>query len=77
MRRAAGWLPWALAAALPLALGLASSVGSSGLGPLDLLRAAGEALGLLPARLSEVDRAILLGVRLSRVSLAALVGAGL
>jgi iron complex transport system permease protein len=76
-RRPAPWLPWALAALLPFALAAGSSIGSSGLGPLDLLRAAGEALGLATPRLGEVDRAILLGVRLSRVSLAALVGAGL
>ena len=77
LRGPARWVPWALAAALPLVLAAASSFGSSGLGPGDLLRAMAEALGLVPQRLTEVDRAILLQVRLSRVVLAALVGGGL
>lgn len=77
LTRWARWVPWALAAALPAALLAVSAIGSSGLGGADLLRALGEAVGLLAPRLSEVDRAILLEVRLSRVALAALVGGGL
>jgi iron complex transport system permease protein len=76
-RTAARTVPWLLALALPLALAAASAVGSSGLGWTDLLRAGAETLGVLPTRLSEIDRAILLEVRLSRVVLAALVGGGL
>ena len=76
-RRSLHWLPWALALALPAALVAASGLGSSGLGWADLVRAVAEALGLVAPRLSEVDRTILLQVRLSRVVLAALVGGGL
>ncbi len=79
MRRggAARHLPWVLAALLPLCLVWASGIGSSGLGWSDLLRALAEAAGVLDAGLDEVDRAILLNVRLSRVVLSALVGGGL
>ncbi|MBE0618515.1 MAG: hypothetical protein IH608_11410, partial [Proteobacteria bacterium] len=75
--RGGRWLPWTLAALLPLCLAWASGIGSSGLGWGDLLRALAEALGLSAPSLDEVDRAILLNVRLSRVVLAALVGGGL
>ncbi|GAB4255937.1 MAG: iron ABC transporter permease [Deferrisomatales bacterium] len=71
------WALWALAALLPLGLLWAASIGSSGLGAGDLLRALAEAAGLGASGLDEVDRAILLQVRLSRVALAALVGGGL
>lgn len=72
-----GWLPWALALALPAALVAASGLGSSGLGWADLVRALAETAGFAEPRLSDVDRTILLQVRLSRVVLAALVGGGL
>lgn len=75
--RSHGWFPWALAALLPLCLVWASGIGSSGLGWSHLLRAGAEGLGLAAPTLDEVDRAILLNVRLSRVVLAALVGGGL
>lgn len=75
--RSRRWLPWALAAALPALLAAAAGLGSADLGGLDLLRALGERAGLLAPALSEVDRAILVDVRLARVALAALVGAGL
>lgn len=71
------WAGWGLALALLGAVVWAASIGSSGLGPLDLLRAAAEALGLADVRMDPVDRAILLDVRLSRVVLAVLVGGGL
>ena len=66
-----------LAVLLPLVMGWAAGVGSSGLGLGDLARALAEAFGLAAPTLDPVDRAILLGVRLSRVTLAALVGGGL
>ncbi|MDF1554285.1 MAG: iron ABC transporter permease [Deferrisomatales bacterium] len=71
------WLPWALAMALPATILWAAGIGSSGLGWADLARALGETAGLLAPRLDEVDRAILLNVRLSRVLLAAVAGGGL
>ncbi len=61
----------------PVVIGFAASIGSSGLGPLDLARAIGESLGLLSPVLDEVDQAILLDVRLARVALALIVGGGL
>jgi iron complex transport system permease protein len=70
-------LPWLLALLLALCLVWASGIGSSGLGWGHLLRALGEAAGLLDPTLDRVDRAILLQVRLSRVVLSALVGGGL
>jgi iron complex transport system permease protein len=66
-----------LLALVPLAAALAASVGSSGLGPLDLFRALAEAAGLVDPVLSEIDRTILIDVRLARVALAFLVGGGL
>jgi len=66
-----------LLAALPFVFALAASVGSSGLGPLDLLRALAEGAGLASPKLTEVERTILLDVRLARVALAFLVGGGL
>lgn len=62
---------------VPVAAGLAASVGSSGLGPLALFRALAEAAGLVEPTLSEIDRTILIDVRLARVGLAFLVGGGL
>ena len=70
-------LTFLLAGLLPLAILFATSVGSSGLGPLDLLRAAAQALGLGDFGLSEVELAILLDVRLSRGLLSVIVGGGL
>lgn len=70
-------LALALVAATPLSLALAASVGSSGLGPFDLLRAVGEKLGLLSPVLSDTNRTILLNVRLARVALAWGVGGAL
>jgi len=67
----------ALAALTPPALVVAASVGSSGLGPLDLLHAVGQWLGILKPTLSEIDMKILLDVRLSRAVLAWAVGGGL
>jgi iron complex transport system permease protein len=70
-------LALALTLILPLAALFAASVGSSGLGPLDLLQALGAKLGLGSSNLSEIDSRILLDVRLSRVLLSILVGGGL
>lgn len=75
--RAARRLPWLLALLLPLCLLWASGIGSSGLGWAQLLRALAEAAGIARPTLDEVDRAILLELRLSRIVLSALVGGGL
>lgn len=77
MRKNPGLLTAILLAATLPAFAVAASVGSSGLGPLDLLRALGEKAGILAPALSEIDRAILLNVRLARVALAWGVGGGL
>ncbi len=66
-----------LVAASPVAMAVASSVGSSGLGPLDLARALAEALGFMGPTMDEVSKTILIDVRLSRVVLAFIVGGGL
>lgn len=68
---------WLLAAAtLPVAL-LCASVGSSGLGGLDLARVLLSKIGLATSNLTPIEETILLKVRLARVALAWGVGGGL
>lgn len=77
MKGKAQLLTAALAVATIPALLMAASIGSTGLGPMDLALALLERAGLLSSGLSDVDRAILLDVRLARVLLAWGVGGAL
>lgn len=77
MKAKARILAAVLAAATIPALLLAASIGSTNLGPGDLARALLERAGLLNSGLSDIDRTILLNVRLARVVLAWGVGGAL
>ncbi|HXY38408.1 MAG TPA: iron chelate uptake ABC transporter family permease subunit, partial [Vicinamibacteria bacterium] len=67
----------ALAAALPLVLLAALSLGAVTVSPLAVLRSALSALGLPARPMPEVQEVIVWSVRLPRVLAAALVGGGL
>lgn len=80
-RRASRALPWLAGAALVIMLGgsvlAATAVGSSGLGPAQVLQSIGHHLGLTSIGLPRLDDAIIWDIRLPRVITAALVGAAL
>lgn len=80
-RPAPGAVPWLLGGALAIMLAgsilAATAIGSSGLGPAQVLQSIGHHLGLASTGLPRLDDAIIWDIRLPRVITAAFVGAAL